>query len=123
VAKASSNYSNSQWDLVDAVKRDRLDLKSLKSDDLPEAMRSMTPEQRMAYIDQKAKERTAIQTQIQQLNAARNAYVAEVKKNQPALNTLGSAITVAIRAQAVKSGLTFVQPQPNAPATTDPNQK
>ncbi|MCF7973343.1 MAG: VWA domain-containing protein [Phycisphaerae bacterium] len=123
VAKASSNYANSQWDLVDAVKRDQLDLKTLKSEDLPEPMQSMTPEQRVAYIDQKAKERTAIQTQIQTLNAARNAYVAEVKQNQPALSTLGSAITVAIRDQAVKSGLTFVAPQPKPQDTADPNRK
>ncbi len=111
VAKASSNYSNSHWDLVDAIKRKGLDPNTLKPNDLPEVMKTMSPKQRFVYIDQKARKRANIQVQIKKLNEQRNAYVAQVKKSQPSQKTLGSAITLAIRDQAIKSGLTFVDPK------------
>jgi hypothetical protein len=40
---------------VDAIKREGLDPNTLKPNDLPEAMKTMTPKQRFAYIDQKTK--------------------------------------------------------------------
>ncbi len=107
VAKASSNYVNSNWDLVDAVNRGKLDLKKLKTEELPKNMQTMTPQQQKAYIDQKAKDRARIQSEIRKLNEARNQHIAQIKKTQSSQSTLGSAITLAIRQQAQQSGLTF----------------
>ena len=119
VAKSSANYVNAHWDLVDAVKRNGLDLKSVKKEELPEVMQTMTPRQRTAYIDQKTKDRARIQLQIQQLNDQRKQHVAQVRKTQSPQNTLGSAATQAIRKQAIKSGLTFVaKPQPKETGDT-----
>jgi len=113
VAKSSANYINSNWDLVDAVKRNGLDLKEVKTKELPKNMQAMTPQQQKTYINQKAKDRTRIQSEIQKLNELRNRHIAQIRKTQPLQNTLGSAITRAIREQAQKSGLTFeVKPPP-----------
>ncbi|MBE0536926.1 MAG: VWA domain-containing protein [Phycisphaerae bacterium] len=100
-AKASFNYRNSAWDLVDALKYENADLSKLKAEDLPEEMRKMTAEEQKAYVEAKAKERAQIQQQIQQLNDARTKYVAEqMKKQAGGAETLGSAIIEAVRKQA-----------------------
>lgn len=108
VAKASSNYVNSNWDLVDAINRGGLALKEIDPNELPKDMQAMTPKQRKAHVEKMTKDRAAIQTQINKLNEARNQHIAQVRKAQPTQNTLGSAITLAIREQAQKNGLTFV---------------
>jgi len=116
VAKSSSHYVNGNWDLVDAVKRDGLDLKKVEMKELPEAMQTMSPQQKKDYVDQKAKDRTQIQLQIQRLNELRNQYVAQVRQTRPSQDTLGSAITLAVREQALKNGLTFVAKPQSAKA-------
>lgn len=124
LAKSSANYMNGDWDLVDAVKQNGLDLKEVDAKQLPKNMQTMAPEQQKAYIDQKAKERARIQSEIQQLNQLREQHIAQVRKTQPAQNTLGSAITLAIREQAIQNGLTFValETPAKAPNTTEPDQ-
>jgi len=78
--KASDNYRNGSWDLVDALK-DNKKLADLKDEELPEEMKKMTGEQRKAFVEGKAKERADIQKQILKLNDERTAYVAgEMKK-------------------------------------------
>jgi len=106
-SKASANYRNDAWDLVDAVKQGRK-LDDLKAEDLPEAMRKMTPDERKAYLDEKAKERAEIQQQILRLNAARSQYVSEqVKKQADGKETFGSAAIEALRKQAEAKNFKF----------------
>jgi hypothetical protein len=47
----------------------------MKSGDLPTEMRTMSIEQRKAYIRQKSEERTTIQAEIQSLNKKRQEYI------------------------------------------------
>ena len=113
VTKASVNYNNSTWDLVDAVTREELNLDELNEEDLPEEMRQMKAEERHAYVTAKAKERAKISQKIQQLNQQRKEYVAEqMKKLQPGRDTLGSAVIQAIRRQAGKRNFEFKPPEP-----------
>src|SRR6185436_18342744 len=65
--KSSHAYKNSSWDLVDAAKDNEKVIAETKSDDLPTEMRTMSIEQRKAYIRQKSEERTKIQVGIQSL--------------------------------------------------------
>lgn len=112
VTKASRNYRNESWDLVDALKNSTIKLEEVKDEDLPEALRDMSVEERKAHVEAKAKERTEIQQQIQQLNGQRQAYVAaEAKRLQGKTDTLGSAITKAVHEQAEKRNFTFERPQ------------
>jgi hypothetical protein len=107
ITKSSRNYSNIGWDLVDAVRANQLDLNEARKEDLPESMREMSPEQRTAYVEAKAKERARIQSRIQQLNAQRNEYIVKEAQRQPQGDTLGSAVKQAIRAQAAGKNYTF----------------
>lgn len=80
VCKSSHAYKNSSWDLVDAAKDNEKVITETKSADLPPEMRSMTVEQRKAYIKQKSEERTKVQAEIQSLNKQRLDYIL---KNTP----------------------------------------
>ncbi len=127
VAKSSLNYRNSGWDLVDALKDKKVELESIKKEDLPENMQSMTLEERKAYADAKATERVNIQKRIQELNAQREIFIQdEMKKlaaNQNAMmggmggmggrGSLGSAVTGTVREQAMQKNFSFSQPSPS----------
>jgi hypothetical protein len=73
--KSSTAYKNSNWDLVDAATDNEKIFLETKSDDLPEEMRSMTLDQRKAYISLKSDQRKKIQAEIQSLNAKRMEYI------------------------------------------------
>jgi hypothetical protein len=101
VSKSSLYYTNEAWDLVDALRDSQFDIKDVNTTDLPENMQTMTVEERKAYVETKAKERTEIQQKIQELNDQRKKYVAEeMKKQHNDTDTLGSAIIQAVSEQA-----------------------
>ncbi len=81
--KSSHAYKNSDWDLVDAAKENEKVITETRSDDLPTEMRTMSIEQREAYIRQKSEARTNIQAGIQSLNKKRQEYI---YKNTPQSN-------------------------------------
>jgi len=119
VTKSSLYYRNEAWDLVDALETDKLKLEDVKTEDLPEKMQQMSNEERKAYIETRARERTQIQQRIQHLNEQRKKYVAEeMKKRHEEGNTLGSAIIEAIRRQAGKRNFNFESPEDSS-ATAD----
>jgi hypothetical protein len=124
VAKSSANYRNDSWDLVDAIRNNKAKLEDMTESELPEEMRKMTPEQRKAHIESKVKQRAEIQQKIQHLNVQREKHIAaEMMRLQGKPDTLGSAITKAVRDQAQKKNYTFEKPnepkdtaeQPKAP--------
>ncbi len=120
VAKSSSNYINTGWDLVDALNAQQVDLAQIDAKDLPENMQTMSADERKAFVESKAKERDTIQTRIKQLNEARRRFIAdEMKKLQVDTDTLGSAARQAIRAQAQSKNYTFETPENTSPA--EPN--
>lgn len=113
VAKSSSNYINTTWDLIDAVQAEQVKVEELKEEELPENMKPMNAEQRKAFVETKAKERSEIQSRIQKLNEQRRAFLAEEMKKRQAegRDTLGSAVQQAIREQAQKKNYTFKDPE------------
>lgn len=119
VAKASQNYRNEGWDLLDAVQNAGVKLEDLKEEELPEEMRKMNDQEKKAFIEAKAKQRAELQKKIQSLNEQRKKYVAaEMKKRQKDGKTLGSAAISAVREQAQKRNFNFESPKkpPQKPA-------
>jgi hypothetical protein len=109
VCKASGNYSNAAWDLVDALREKKIDPATLKVEELPEEMKNIPPAERTAFIEKAAKERAAIQDEIKELSKKRDAHVAEeLKKNaEGGAKTLDQAMIEATRKQAAKLGYKF----------------
>ena len=114
VTKASVQYRNSGWDLVDAVREEQVELKEIDEESLPEEMRELDMAGREAYVAQKQQEREEIQKQIQALNGQRRAHVAaEMKKlADQGADTLEAVIIRAIREQATQKNFTFVPETP-----------
>ena len=110
VSKANHLYCNSSWDLCDAWREKKVDLAKLKVEDLPENMRKMTLEERMAYVKSKQEERSEIQKKINSLNAERIKFVAEKRKElaeEAGETTLDMALIGAIRDQATEKEFSF----------------
>lgn len=102
-AKASANYRNSDWDLVDAKKEGKA-MAEVPAAALPEEMKPMSVAEREQYVEKKAGERAAITAKIQKLSAERDAYVAtELKKKASAGGkTMDDAVVESARKQAEK---------------------
>jgi hypothetical protein len=109
VSKASEQYRNAGWDLVDAVSQAAVSLETVKDEDLPAEMRGKTLEEKKAYVAAKGARRAEIQARIQQLDQERRQYVAEQMKKLPQSgeNTLDQAIIASVRSQAAAKGFTF----------------
>lgn len=111
VGKAQAQYSNSRWDLVDAVTKDELKLAELEVAALPEEMREMDNVQRQQFIDAKAAERKEIQDRINVLNTQRAEFqkAEQAKRGQEAKTGFDAALRSAIREQASAKGIQFEQ--------------
>ncbi len=124
VTKSSANYSNTGWDLVDAVQAGQIDLDKIKREDLPKNMQSMSAKERAAYVEGQAQQRAQIQAKIQQLNEQRKAYVAEeMKKRQGKGQTLGSVIQQAVRTQAQEKNYTLESPDDSSCETSSDSEE
>lgn len=107
-AKGCGLYTNAVWDLVDATQQEDFKLASLKSQDLPEEMRSMTIEQRRAYIEGMRAVRQTINKKITATNTDRQAYLsAESRKDNAGKLSLDVAMLQALRDQARTKGFSF----------------
>ncbi|MDX1680529.1 MAG: vWA domain-containing protein [Akkermansiaceae bacterium] len=109
VSKASVNYHNSSWDLVDACKDADFDWTELKDEQLPEEMRKLDLEGRKKYVAEHQAKRDAIAEKIQKLNKERREFVEEKLKEMgdEGANTLDKVMVSTVRAQASKKGYEF----------------
>ena len=106
-AKNSQNYRNDSWDAVDAIDAGTLKFEDIKRDQLPEELRKMTDEELKKYIDDKRTKRAELKKKLSELEAKREAFVAEKRKEsaEKGEETLDSAMTKAIEEQAAKRNI------------------
>ena len=107
VAKASKQYSNVGWDLVDAEKEGAVKVEELEEDALPEEMKKMSPKERKQFVKEMTEKRDKIQQKIKTLKKERDTYISKKRKEQAQENTLDSAMISAIKQQAGKKNYKF----------------
>lgn len=109
VAKASTQYTNSSWDLVDAVNSGTVSLEKLKADELPDSMKSMKFEEQKQFLEQQVQKRSEIQEKIKNLAVARNKFIVEKEKEmtKQGEKTLGTALLQSLHQQAEKKQFVF----------------
>lgn len=109
VSKSSGYYSNTAWDLVDAVREGKVKLEDVKEEHLPAEMRKMTLAERKAHLETQAQARAKVQKEIQTLNEARKKHVAtELKKQAKAgAEGLDGAMIKSLRSQAKAKNFKF----------------
>jgi von Willebrand factor type A domain len=106
-AKAGGAYDNRSRDLVDALNEDGEALKKVQKDDLPDALKDMSPDERTAYVEKVAARRADVQKKINALAAERESYLAAERKrpaNGSADSTLAGAVVKTIQKQLANSG-------------------
>ena len=107
-AKATRLYTNSFWDLVDACDRKDFKLDSIKKEEMPDNMKSMTIAERRAYVGGMKAARSRIHKQIQEVNTERSKFLQEAQpKGDSGQAGLDDAMLHAIRKQAQAKGFKF----------------
>ncbi|HEX5790970.1 MAG TPA: vWA domain-containing protein [Luteolibacter sp.] len=109
LSKASCNYWNANWDLVDASKEKDFKWEALKDEQLPEEMRKLDAEGRRKYVTERKTQRDEIAGKIQELNKQRQEFVtAKLKEaGEGKDNTLDKVMAGTVREQAAKKGYQF----------------
>lgn len=107
-AKGSALY-RCVWDLVDACREKDFDLAKVKEEDLPEAMRAMSPAQRKAHVYETTRKREEIQKKIAEANVRRQEHIAEElkKQNRSEDQAFDRAVRESIHQQAEAKGFKF----------------
>lgn len=106
VAKASKLYRADDWDLVDAVAGGQ-SLEEVSEDELPEEMVAMEPEEREAYVQEKAEQRAELQSQVAELAEQRQQFIVEERKNRAEEGVQGfdDALSQSLKTQAAAKGI------------------
>jgi hypothetical protein len=107
VAKAQGAYTNTGWDLVDAVKGREVSLGALKEEELPPEMRKMSLAQKEHYVQDLGKRRAELQSKINMTNEKRREFIAAATKNNSTQGTLDVAILTSVKEQAAKLGFSI----------------
>lgn len=107
ITKASAQYKNESWDLVDAKEEGTVDISKLKDSELPAPMKGMSKKEREKYLFKQAQKRKNLQEKINSLNEARRKYIEKQRVKNADKNTLDAAIISIIHEQSKAKGYTF----------------
>jgi len=103
--KSSANYSNEQWDLVDAYQKDKKILIKEK-ENLPDSLKQLSQAELETKVQRLLQERENINREIRELGGQRRAYIEaeRAKVNDGNANSLEDSILRALREQAKRKG-------------------
>jgi hypothetical protein len=104
--KSKKSYSNSNWDLVDAVDKDGKFLEKASDDKLPEPLRGKTLEEKQKIVAGNAAKRAELQAQIAKLEAERTKFLAAeaAKQREAEPQSLETELMKTTRSVATKKG-------------------
>jgi len=104
-----STYNNVTWDAVDAMAENDEFIEEVEEEALPEVMQEMDIEERKKYVEQKGKERAAIQAKIQEVAKKRTEFMMDKQKETlgAETNTLDAVMLKTVREQAEKQAFKF----------------
>jgi von Willebrand factor type A domain len=107
VSKSKSVYKNESWDLVDKMKDDKV--KKIKKEELPKEYQDKSSAELTKIVEEKAKERKAIQKEIGELAKKRQEYIDVEAKKSNSADDLGGAINASIITLAKAKGYTVAK--------------
>ena len=107
VSKSSAYYNNSSWDLVDAYEDQSLELSEVSSEALPPELQDLSEKELKAYLEQQGKRRREIQEEIREVNAQREAYLAQEAGAEE--SGLQRALLEAVKKQAGQKDYRWVE--------------
>ena len=107
-AKATALY-DSEDDLIDRLQAGTLDLDEIEEEHLPESIRELDADKRLAKLQELLEARKMIEARIAELAKKRQEHIARVMAEQQLddSKSLDRALRDAIREQVTARGLTF----------------
>ncbi len=104
----AGNFLGSQ-ELISDVLNKKIAVEKIRTEDLPEAMRTMSLSERKKHVAAQAKARTALQAQIDQLAGQRQGFIADKVKAEKdkGKQSLDTQIYQCIRTQAAKKQIKY----------------
>lgn len=108
-SKASGQYRNESWDIVDAYEADSSKILAMPETEMPEEMQGMSAEERKSFIETKQRDRAGIAQSIKRLEKQRQDYVAQQKSEQSGGKTLEDVMVRSVKEQARANGFVFPQ--------------
>ncbi len=109
VSKSKAVYKNESWDLVDRLKEDKQAVSKIKKEELPKEYQDKSSVELTKIVEEKAKEREAIQKEIGELAKKRQEYIDVEAKKSNIADDLGGAINASIITLAKAKGYTVVK--------------
>jgi hypothetical protein len=108
-AKSNSQvYKNGEWDLVDKVAYDSIGFVNMKKEELPDSLKNKSKDEIKKIVEEKSKQRAAVQQEIITLNKQRDVYIAAEKAkraNNKNEQTLETEVEKIIKTQARKHNM------------------
>lgn len=105
IVKSKASYTNSSWDLIDAVDEGKVGVASIPEAQLPAEFQGKTDDEKNALLDAKRKEREAYQNKINELAVERQKYIDEEMKKLPeGQDDFGSAVNASLLKKANQIG-------------------
>lgn len=105
VKSKSQIYSNSSWDLIDAIENNTIKLEEVKEADLPKEFQNKSLQEKNTLFETKQKERTEYQKKITQLAVKRDAFIQKEKaKISLGQDDFGTSVSKSIHTKAKALG-------------------
>ncbi len=104
ITQAGTFYDQAGWDLVDRVKKDKaFDVAKVPVAELPEALKKLSPEERVRHVRDMLQKREALQKQIDELAQKRQEYLRqEAQRDGAAGRRFDAVLEQTIRRQAAQ---------------------
>jgi von Willebrand factor type A domain len=96
-------YDNASWDLIDANAKGKLDEVIADKNALPDSLKTKSKEEIKVIVEEKSRQRAAVNNQINELTAKRELFIIEERKKIAATkqeNTLETEVEKIIKEQA-----------------------
>jgi hypothetical protein len=106
---ATTGAKLDEEDILDDAIAGKVDVKKLDSSKLPEEMRTMTVDQRVAHVAKQKARRDQLLKEMKALSSERNAYLRSERKAAPATQpkSMDDVINSAVEAQAEPAGVHY----------------
>lgn len=105
--KASVNYTNSSWDIVDAIEAKDVDITTLKEEELPAELKGKTEKEKLKFIEDAKANRENYQKNIQELSVQRQKFIDEelkTRSTETEIDDFGTSVNESIRKAATQNG-------------------
>ena len=106
--EAGADSLTGRQELVRDIAEGRTNLDDIKENELPEIMQTMTPEERVAYVQEQQSRRDELRRQITEIDGRRQAFLKDALAEHS--DGFDQKVMVALRLQAAKKGIVYEAP-------------